>query len=99
MAEWGKLRGSGHRNRNRECRWVVQMDRRLEYLTRLRVGKRKAGPAPNKPCLLLAIICEIQSGHFGSPEVLIDKRLLARYHDLYEAATGNRHAANPQLPL
>ncbi len=75
------------------------MDTRLGYLTRLRVGQSKAGPAPNKPCLLLAIICEIQSGHVGSPEVVIDKRLLARYHDLYEAATGNRHAANPQLPL
>ncbi|MCL7941312.1 HNH endonuclease [Halomonas sp. ATCH28] len=75
------------------------MDTRLEYLTRLRVGQRKAGPAPNKPCLLLAVICEIQSGHFSSPRVAINKRLLARYHDLYEAATGNRQAANPRLPL
>lgn len=75
------------------------MDTRLEYLTRLRVGHSNGKSAPNKPCLLLAIICEIQSGHFSSPRVAIDKRLLARYHDLYEAATGNRQAANPRLPL
>lgn len=75
------------------------MDTRLEYLTRLRVGQRKAGPAPNKPCLLLAIICEIQAGHITSPLVPIDTCLIARYHDLYELATGSRQMASPWLPL
>ncbi|GAA0561155.1 HNH endonuclease [Halomonas salifodinae] len=75
------------------------MNASLECLGRLRVGHNKGMPAPNKPCLLLAIICEIQAGHITSPRVAIDGRLIARYHDLYEAATENRSAANPQLPL
>ncbi|GEK46490.1 HNH endonuclease [Bisbaumannia pacifica] len=75
------------------------MNASLECLGRLRVGHSKGVPAPNKPCLLLAIICEIQAGHIASPRVTIDDRLIARYHDLYEAATGNRSSANPQLPL
>lgn len=75
------------------------MEEALVCLTRLRVGHSRGRPAPNKPCLLLAIICEIQAGHITSPRVTIDDRLIARYHDLYEAATENRQSANPQLPL
>ena len=75
------------------------MDKALACLTRLRVGHSKGRPAPNKPCLLLAILCEIQAGHITSPRVAIDDRLVARYHDLYETATGSRPSANPQLPL
>lgn len=75
------------------------MEEALGCLTRLRVGNSKGKPAPNKPCLLLAIICEIQAGHITSPRVVIDDRLIARYHDLYEAATQSRQSANPQLPL
>ena len=75
------------------------MDDALSCLTRLRVGHSHGRPAPNKPCLLLAIICEIQAGHITSSRVTIDDRLIARYHDLYEAATGSRQSANPQLPL
>jgi len=75
------------------------MDDALSCLTRLRVGHSHGRPAPNKPCLLLAIICEIQAGHISSPRVAIDDRLLTRYHDLYEAASGSRQSANPQLPL
>ncbi|WP_416138972.1 HNH endonuclease [Halomonas sp. HK25] len=71
----------------------------LGCLTRLRVGRSRGRPAPNKPCLLLAIICETQAGHITSPRVAIDDRLIARYHDLYETATGSRQSANPQLPL
>jgi putative restriction endonuclease len=71
----------------------------LACLTRLRAGRRLGKPAPNKPCLMLAIICEIQSGHIASPRIAIDERLIARYHDLYEVAAGDRQAANPQLPL
>ncbi|MFW3616664.1 HNH endonuclease [Billgrantia antri] len=71
----------------------------LAYLTRLRVGQRRGHPAPNKPCLLLAIICEIQTGHVASNRVILDARLLARYHDIYEVLTGERHKASPWLPL
>ncbi|ATJ81155.1 HNH endonuclease [Halomonas beimenensis] len=71
----------------------------LECLTRLRTGLRGNHPAPNQPCLLLAILCEIQSGHIRSPEVTIDTRLIVRYCDLYEIATGERGNANPWLPL
>lgn len=68
-------------------------------LTRLRVGQSRGQPALNKPCLLLAIICEIQAGHIASNPIAIDSRLLARYHDLYELLTGERHKASPWLPL
>lgn len=75
------------------------MDETLNCLTTLRVGHSRGRLAPNKPCLLLAIICEIQSGHITSPKITIDDRLIARYFDLYEATTGLRQSANPQLPL
>jgi len=75
------------------------MNSAFECLSRLRVGHSQGRPAANKPCLLLAIICEIQAGHVNSLRVAIDDRLIARYHDLYEAATGDRRAGNPQLPL
>ncbi|SDO44622.1 HNH endonuclease [Halomonas shengliensis] len=75
------------------------MDKALACLTRLRVGHSKGRPAPNKPCLLLAILCEIQAGHITSPRVAIDDRLVARYHDLYELAAGVRREARPWLPL
>lgn len=72
----------------------------LTCLTQLRVGRSSDGhPAANKPCLLLAIICEIQSAHIRTPVVTIDDRLIARYFDVYEAATGRRKSANPHLPL
>lgn len=71
----------------------------LSCLARLRVGQSRGHPAPNKPCLLLAIICEIQTGHIASNQIAVDERLLARYHDIYEALTGERHKANPWLPL
>ncbi|QJQ97279.1 HNH endonuclease [Halomonas sp. PGE1] len=75
------------------------MDEALGCLTRLRVGHSRGRPAPNKPCLLLAIICEIQAGHIISPRVAIDDRLIARYHDLYELAADSRQEARPWLPL
>ena len=75
------------------------MEEALVCLTRLRVGHSRGRPAPNKPCLLLAIICEIQAGHITSPRVTIDDRLIARYHDLYELAAGKRQDARPWLPL
>ncbi|MGM0702033.1 MAG: HNH endonuclease [Pseudomonadota bacterium] len=71
----------------------------LDCLSRLRVGHSNGKPAPNKPCLLLAIICEIQAGHITSPLIPIDTRLIGRYHDLYEIASGQRNKANPWLPL
>lgn len=71
----------------------------LTCLTNLRVGRSRGQLAANKPCLLLAILCEIQRGHISTPQVYIDDRLIARYFDLYEIATGDRHAANPHLPL
>lgn len=75
------------------------MDEPLSCLSTLRVGHSRGRLAPNKPCLLLAIICEIQSGHITTPTVAIDDKLIARYFDLYEATTGQRQSANPQLPL
>lgn len=75
------------------------MDEPLSCLNTLRVGHSRGRLAPNKPCLLLAIICEIQSGHITTPTVAIDDKLIARYFDLYEATTGQRQSANPQLPL
>lgn len=75
------------------------MDETLSCLNTLRVGHSRGRLAPNKPCLLLAIICEIQSGHITTPTVAIDDRLIARYFDLYEVITGQRQSANPQLPL
>ncbi|WP_404472826.1 HNH endonuclease [Vreelandella venusta] len=74
-------------------------DDTLTCLTTLRVGRSRNQLAANKPCLLLAVICEIQSRHISTPHVSIDDRLLSRYFDLYETATGNRRAANPHLPL
>ncbi len=72
----------------------------LGSLIRLRVGRDRNGdPASNKPCLLLAIICEIQAGHIASNPITLDDRLLARYYDLYEVLTGERHRASPWLPL
>ncbi|MCE0732705.1 HNH endonuclease [Halomonas sp. G15] len=71
----------------------------LGCLTRLRVGHSRGNPAPNKPCLMLAILCEIQAGHITSPRVVIDTRLVSRYHELYELAAGARHEARPWLPL
>ncbi|MDN3554712.1 HNH endonuclease [Halomonas maura] len=71
-----------------------RLDGRLECLKHLRTGSPF-----NKPCLLLAFLCEIQSGHVVSPRVALDTRLIARYHDLYEIVTGERQKANPWLPL
>ncbi|MCG6659522.1 hypothetical protein HOP52_17355 [Halomonas campisalis] len=71
----------------------------LACLTRLRVGHSRGKPAPNKPCLMLAIICEIQSGHITSSRIAIDERLIAQYHDLYELAADSRQEARPWLPL
>ncbi len=70
------------------------VDRRLECLKELRTGSPF-----NKPCLLLAIICEVQSGHIDSNCVSLDIRLIGRYHDLYEIVSGERQKANPWLPL
>ncbi|MBT2771868.1 HNH endonuclease [Halomonas sp. ISL-60] len=75
------------------------MDETLSCLAKLRVGHSRGRLAPNKPCLLLAIICEVQSGHITTPTIAIDDRLISRYFDLYEAITGQRQPANPQLPL
>lgn len=75
------------------------MNPTLMCLTRLRVGQNKGAPAANKPCLILALICEIQAGHIGSNRIPIDTRLIMRYCELYEVATGERHKANPWLPL
>ena len=74
-------------------------DDTLTCLTALRVGRSRNQLAANKPCLMLAVICEVQSRHISTPQVSIDDRLLARYFDLYETATGDRRAANPHLPL
>jgi hypothetical protein len=51
-------------------------DETLKSLTALRVGRSRGRLAANKPCLLLAIICEIQNGHINTPTVAIDDRLL-----------------------
>ncbi|WP_252108367.1 MULTISPECIES: HNH endonuclease [unclassified Halomonas] len=75
------------------------MNELLGSLEKLNVGKSKGKPAPNKPCLLMAVICEIQSGYVDSPRIDINERLIARYFDIYEAATNDRAAANPHLPL
>lgn len=71
----------------------------LGCLTKLRIGHSHGKPAINKPCLLLAIICEIQAGHISSNRVTINDRLMSRYHDIYEVLTGERHKARPWLPL
>ncbi|WP_185859002.1 HNH endonuclease [Vreelandella nanhaiensis] len=71
----------------------------LDCLKKLRVGHRQGQPAPNKPCLLIAIICDIQSSYISSPVVEINDRLIARYYDIYEVATNQRSSANPHLPL
>ena len=72
----------------------------LGCLARIRVGRNNRGePALNKPCLLLAIICEIQAGHIASSLIAINSRLISRYYDLYELLTGERQKANPWLPL
>lgn len=72
----------------------------LDCLKNLRVGNKGQGqPAPNKPCLLMAIICDIQSGYISSPTVEINDRLIARYYNIYEVATHQRMNANPHLPL
>lgn len=72
----------------------------LGCLKKLRVGQKSQGqPAPNKPCLLMAIICDVQSGYINSPKVEINDRLIARYYDIYEVATSQRLSANPHLPL
>lgn len=70
------------------------MDERLACLTQLRTGSPY-----NKPGLLLAIICEIQTGHIRSNKVIINDRLMSRYHDIYEVLTEKRHDARPWLPL
>lgn len=70
------------------------MDERLTCLNNLRTSSPY-----NKPCLLLAVICEIQCGHITAHRVQIDPRLLSRYHDLYELVSGERLKANPWLPL
>ena len=70
------------------------IDNRLTCLGNLRTGSPL-----NKPCLLLAIICQVQSGHIDSNRIFIDRRLMARYHDLYELAGGDRRKASPWLPL
>ncbi|AMD02479.1 HNH endonuclease [Halomonas chromatireducens] len=75
------------------------MNPALKSLTRLRVGQSKGAPASNKPCLILALICEIQAGHVASSRIPIDTRLVTRYCELYEIATGERQKANPWLPL
>lgn len=72
----------------------------LGCLAHIRVGRNNRGePALNKPCLLLAIICEIQAGHIASNPIPINSRLITRYYDLYELLTGERQKANPWLPL
>lgn len=75
------------------------IDERLNCLTNLRVGRSNGRLAANKPCLLLAIICEVQSGHITTPLITINDRLIRRYFDLYEMATGQRQSSNPHLPL
>lgn len=71
----------------------------LECLKRLNVNRSKAAASPHKPCLILAIICELQSGHITDPIVPIDIRLIARYYELFQAASGERTNASPWLPL
>ncbi|MBS9405174.1 HNH endonuclease [Halomonas sp. TRM85114] len=75
------------------------MDMRLDCLARLKVDQSTGRPAPHQPCLLLAIICEIQAGHIVSPRIQIDTRLIARYHDIFETVTGDRHRARPWMPI
>ncbi|KXS37198.1 MAG: putative restriction endonuclease [Halomonadaceae bacterium T82-2] len=75
------------------------MDSRLECLSRLKVDHSTGSPAPHQPCLLLAIICEIQAGHITSPRIPIDTRLIARYHDIFETVTEERHRARPWMPM
>lgn len=75
------------------------MDTRLDCLARLKVDQSTGRPAPHQPCLLLAIICEIQAGHIASPQILIDTRLIARYHDIFETVTGERYRARPWMPM
>lgn len=75
------------------------MDTRLDCLSRLKVDQSTGRPAPHQPCLLLAIICEIQAGHIVSPRISINTRLIARYHDIFETVTGERHRARPWMPM
>ncbi|HSP58616.1 MAG TPA: HNH endonuclease [Halomonas sp.] len=75
------------------------MDTRLDCLSRLKVDQSSGQPAPHQPCLLLAIICEIQAGHIVSPRILIDTRLIVRYHDIFQTVTGDRHRARPWMPM
>lgn len=75
------------------------MDEALECLAHLRVDRKGGHAAPHQPCLLLAIICEIQAGHVTSPRILIDTRLIARYYDIFETVTGERQRARPWMPM
>lgn len=75
------------------------MDTRFNCLSRLKVDQSRGQPAPHQPCLLLAIICEIQAGHIVSPRILIDTRLIVRYHDIFQTVTGDRHRARPWMPM
>lgn len=75
------------------------MDTRLECLLRLKVDQSTGRPAPHQPCLLLAIICEIQAGHITSPRIQINTPLIARYHDIFETVTGERYRARPWMPI
>ncbi|MDR9438453.1 MAG: HNH endonuclease [Halomonas sp.] len=75
------------------------MDTRLDCLSRLKVDQSTGRPAPHQPCFLLAIICEIQAGHIVSPRISINTRLIARYHDIFETVTGERHRARPWMPM
>lgn len=71
----------------------------LGCLTRLKVDRSSGRPAPHQPCLLLAIICEIQAGHIVSPRIPIDTRLIARYYDIFETVTEERSRARPWMPM
>lgn len=71
----------------------------LDCLTRLRVDQKHGQSAPHQPCLLLAIICEIQTGHIASPRVTLDTRLIARYYDIFETITEERYRARPWMPM
>ncbi len=75
------------------------MDTRLDCLARLKVDQSTGQPAPHQPCLLLAIICEIQAGHIVSSRIPVDTRLIARYHDIFETVTGERYRARPWMPM
>lgn len=71
----------------------------LDCLRQLRVNRSQTITSPHKPCLILAVLCEIQSGHITTPIIPIDTRLIARYYELFQAACNERINASPWLPL